>query len=285
MKLTVGSLFTGIGGADLGFQRSGFKTIWMCERDKHCQKLLRDKFRGVAIYNDVNDLLIPKLKIPFVNVLIGGDPCPHHSNAKADKKSTHPDMSGHFLAVVGRLGPQWVVRENVPAPTVSDFAITLEALGYSVVVISANADEFTAQNRERKFVVGCVREKLLAKAFHDCARNSGTRLPLLEERRAVVCLTANNGEGSCRDAYVWELENGLRNFNSEECEFFGGFPIGWTEGFSTPVRKRMVGNAIIPAVAEEIAVRIKRASKGISGWPKPDPEEGIRKLLSRHLTL
>lgn len=36
-KLTCGSLFAGIGGFDLGFERAGIKTIWQVEIDDYCR--------------------------------------------------------------------------------------------------------------------------------------------------------------------------------------------------------------------------------------------------------
>lgn len=40
MTLTVGSLFSGIGGIDLGLERAGMKVRWQVEIDPWCQKVL-----------------------------------------------------------------------------------------------------------------------------------------------------------------------------------------------------------------------------------------------------
>jgi len=35
-----GSLFTGVGGFDLGFERAGMKCAWQVENDPNCQAVL-----------------------------------------------------------------------------------------------------------------------------------------------------------------------------------------------------------------------------------------------------
>jgi DNA (cytosine-5)-methyltransferase 1 len=40
VALTVGSLFSGIGGIDLGLERAGMVTRWFCEIDPHCRNVL-----------------------------------------------------------------------------------------------------------------------------------------------------------------------------------------------------------------------------------------------------
>lgn len=40
MSFKFGSLFSGIGGFDLGFERSGMECAWQCEIDKPANKVL-----------------------------------------------------------------------------------------------------------------------------------------------------------------------------------------------------------------------------------------------------
>lgn len=73
MPLTVGSLFSGIGGFDLGFEQAGFRIVWQCESDEFCQRALRKHWPDVPCYPDVRTLRAADVKP--VDVLIGGFPC------------------------------------------------------------------------------------------------------------------------------------------------------------------------------------------------------------------
>lgn len=152
--MTGGSLFTGCGGFDLGMEQAGIEIKWQVEKDHFCQKLIRDKWPNVPKYWDVTDQE-EMSSLATVDIIFGGDPCPSRSQAKGNRKSKHPDLSGYFLALVGRLSPKWVVRENVCASDVGFFAAGLELLRYAAVIIELNARDFTAQNRPRQIVVGC----------------------------------------------------------------------------------------------------------------------------------
>jgi len=93
-----------------------------------------------------------------VSLISGGDPCPIRSKARSIHGTNHPDLSGYFLAVVGQCWPKWVLRENVPAPDVTDFTASLDMLGYRSVIITTNAYPYTGQNRTREIIVGCFKE-------------------------------------------------------------------------------------------------------------------------------
>ncbi len=110
--LTVGSLFAGIGGFDLGFERAGFTPAWRCEIEPFCRKVLTAKMPGPVIYGDVCGL--GRTVAPRVDVLVGGFPCQDVSVA-GQRKGLAGERSGlfyEFVRVIRELTPAWVVIEN-----------------------------------------------------------------------------------------------------------------------------------------------------------------------------
>lgn len=255
--MTFGSLFAGIGGFDLGFERAGFNCRWQVERDKNCIRLLRRHWPHVWRWTDAMSFAQVVGDAHRVDCIVGGDPCPRHSNARRGQESVHPDLAGYFLAVVGRLRPQWVVRENVPSPTVRDFATCLEALGYGAVIVYGNSLGTTGQSRQRAFVVG-----QLGVAWHDtfsrfgsCKIGRGHRQARLAMEPSIACLTSHRTRNNTDDNYVWDGQS-FRRLSSRERERFAGFDDGWTDGFSPAVRARFCGLAVDSNIAEWIARRI-----------------------------
>ena len=52
--MNVGSLFSGIGGMDLGLARAGFDHAFFCEADPYCRRVLARHWPGVPVYEDVH---------------------------------------------------------------------------------------------------------------------------------------------------------------------------------------------------------------------------------------
>jgi DNA (cytosine-5)-methyltransferase 1 len=111
-QLTCGSLFAGIGGFDLGFERAGIKTIWQVEIDDKCRRRLAIRFPGAKQYGDIRECGADNLA--RVDVIAGGFPCQPFSQAgsrqgKDDNRYLWPEM----LRIVAALRPAYVVAENV----------------------------------------------------------------------------------------------------------------------------------------------------------------------------
>ena len=110
MKL--GSLFSGIGGLDLGFERAGFEVAFQCEIDPHARRVLAQHWPGVECYPDVSTLNRP----PAVDVLCGGFPCQDVSVAgrRAGLDGERSGLWFEFHRILSVALPRFCVIENVP---------------------------------------------------------------------------------------------------------------------------------------------------------------------------
>ena len=71
--MTFGSLFSGIGGIDLGLERAGMECKWQVEIDPYCQKVLAKHWPDVRRYDDVRSVGADTLEA--VDLIAGGFPC------------------------------------------------------------------------------------------------------------------------------------------------------------------------------------------------------------------
>ena len=115
--LTVGSLFSGIGGFELGLERTGgFKTVWQCEIDPFCLKVLAKHWPDVKRFTDIKRMGVDE-EIPCVDVICGGFPCQDISCA-GKGAGIHAERSGlwwEMLRIVRLVRPRFVLVENVAA--------------------------------------------------------------------------------------------------------------------------------------------------------------------------
>lgn len=258
--MTCGSIFSGIGGFELGLEWSGLvtKTLWQVEIDSFCKKILAKHWPNSKRYGDIRD--VGKHNLEPVDIICGGDPCPVRSKARGNRPTKHPDLSGYFLSVVGGLRPQWVLRENVPASDDVNFITALEILGYRTVVIRANSAPYTGQNRKRDFIVGSFKSSWPSKAGELYIRHGSLRVVEARNKTSegYPCLTTHCYRYDAHDGYIWNGTGKIRIADFDERTKLSGFPAEWLEGLSKTRVGKLTGNAVVPQVSMAIGTIIKQ---------------------------
>jgi len=114
-KLTIGSLFAGIGGLELGLEwTGGFETIWQIEIDDYAAKVLEKHWPKVRRYRDIREC--GKHNLAPVDVICGGFPCQDISIAGQRKGIIDGERSGlwsEFKRLICELRPRYALIENV----------------------------------------------------------------------------------------------------------------------------------------------------------------------------
>lgn len=239
--MTFGSLFSGIGGLDLGLERAGMRCVFQVEIDEYCRRVLAKHWPDVRRHDDVRTFPPASPEEWRCDLITGGDPCQPNSNAGSVWKSEHPDLGIEFLRVIATLRPRLVLREN-PSRVREDalwpwwrMRNELRRLGYAVLPFRLRACCLGADHqRDRLFLLA----SLLDSDSKRLSRINGTRLPAQYPGRATV--------GSPGDA----RRDGLSA--PRICRGSDGVP-------SRMDRLRGLGNAVYPAAAEWIGRRILEA--------------------------
>lgn len=108
-----GSLFSGIGGIDLGFEMAGIETSWTCEIDDWANGLLQKRFPNATHHRDVQK--IGKDNLEPVDIISGGFPCQDISVAGkgAGLDGKRSGLWFEMWRIICELQPRWVLIENV----------------------------------------------------------------------------------------------------------------------------------------------------------------------------
>lgn len=157
--MTIGSLFSGIGGLELGLESAGLgPVVWQCEIDPFCRSVLAKHWPNATRYEDVTQ---PR-EYQHVDVVCGGFPCQDVSGAShglgRGLQGQHSSLWFYFAKVIDHIRPSIVVVENVASgarrwlPTVWRH---LRELGYRTRAFRIDARDVGASHaRARIFVVG-----------------------------------------------------------------------------------------------------------------------------------
>ena len=158
--LTVGSLFSGIGGLELGVEHAtGGRVAFQVERDAWCREVLAKHWPDAVRYDDVCTVR----GLPAVDILCGGFPCQDVSLAgkRAGFGGERSSLWREYRRIIADVGPRFVFVENVPGLLTADDGYAFaEVLGdLAALGFDAEWDVFRASDvgaphrRERVFLL------------------------------------------------------------------------------------------------------------------------------------
>jgi DNA (cytosine-5)-methyltransferase 1 len=125
--MRVGSLFSGIGGLDLGLERAGMEIAWQVENDDFCRRVLAKHWPNVPCYGDIRE--VRGTDVEPVDLICGGFPCQPTSHAgrrrgEGDDRWLWPEM----LRLIREVKPAYVVGENVFGLVTHDEGLLLASI-------------------------------------------------------------------------------------------------------------------------------------------------------------
>jgi len=249
--MTVGSLFSGIGGLDLGFEWAGFETKWFCEIEEFPRKVLNKHWPDVPIIEDIRN--VTGKSVQPVDVLIGGFPCQDISNAGDMAGITEGKRSGLWseqFRVIRVLRPRYAVIENVAnlvgfglERVLADLASIGRDASWAVIPASATGAD---HKRDRVFIVSYITNNV-SNGIQGCAE------------KAFSWLHALQGISDGRGLAEWP-ERSVQNIHP--------FRRG-ADGISTRLyndRIKGLGNTVVPQVAYLVARAVREHAEEQGEW-------------------
>lgn len=207
--MKIGSLFSGIGGLELGLEWSGLgPTAWQVEQNDFCRGVLARHWPKAKRYTDVRE--VGGHNLAAVELVCGGFPCQDVSSAGKGKglAGSRSGLWYQFARVLGELRPRWTVIENVTSGAsrwVDDVVRGLEELGYESLPVPLSAADVGAPHRRARIFV-------IAHAVGEPIRHRPKRRPGRRQgavQGAGQAVAAHDGEeGSATHAVGAGLEVG-----------------------------------------------------------------------------
>ena len=231
MTLTVGSLFSGIGGLDLGLERAGMKVLWQSEIDPFACKILKQHWPEVINHGNIKQ--VDWRTVEPVDVICGGYPCQPFSVAGQRKGTEDPrHLWPYVREIIKLLRPKYAILENVAGHLSLGFGSVLGDLaeiGYDAEWEIIPASSVGAPHRRnRVFII----------AYPNVQSNIpstdalGWGQPAIEKTWRPVVWTEHCGRSR------WAAEPDVPRVD---------------DGISDRVdRVKALGNAVVPQVAEYI---------------------------------
>ncbi len=244
---TVGSLFSGLGGLDLGFEWAGYEIIWQTETNEFAKQVLKKHWPNIPNLGDVTTIDWTTIERP--DILIGGYPCQPFSHAgKRQGKDDPRHLWPECLRAIRVLRPDYAVFENVQGHLTLGLSTVLRDIadsGYDAEWQTIPASAVSSpQKRNRVAIVAYPNS---AQREH---RNP-QRLATAQNRGWDEVFEPSSASSCLDNRQKWLPEPAVDRV---------------AHGFPNRVdRLAGLGNAVVPQVGKFIAELIKDHAKRVDG--------------------
>ncbi len=304
MSERIVSLFSGIGGLDIGFHERGQTPLLFCENDHAAQAVLGSRFPDVPVSDDVSTLK----KLPSCDLLLAGFPCQDLSQAgkKVGIGGNSSGLVAHLFRLIStaRPKPKWIVVENVPymlslgsGEAMRYLVSELENLGYMWAYRVVDARSFgTPQRRPRVLLVASRTDdprQVLFRGDKDPGNIDGKPSDIDEKhwygfywtegrwgigwaKEGVPPIKGGSTIGIPSPPAIWiPKKNFVGKITLNDAERMQGFEPGWTvgveqtAGLKKNARWRLIGNAVNTGMSRWL----------VDGFERPIAYDGVSSLL------
>jgi DNA (cytosine-5)-methyltransferase 1 len=169
--ITYGSLFSGVGGFDLGCDHAGWRCEWQVEKDEQCREVLEHHWPGLDRYDDVRT--VDGATLTPVDVITYGFPCQDLSVA-GKRAGLDGERTGLFFETIRIIRemreathgayPAVAIAENVVGLLTADGGAAMGRCLDALAELGSVAVEWRVldaryfgvpQRRRRVFLVAC----------------------------------------------------------------------------------------------------------------------------------
>ena len=262
-----GSLFSGIGGMDLGLEWAGMECIWQVETDNYCNRVLAKHWPAVPRYGDIKNVGRHNLETP--DLICGGFPCQPVSlagkrEAQADARWLWPE----FARVVDELRPQYVFVENVPGLYTaggSEVLADLATLRYDAEWHSIPAAAFGAPHKRERFILVANtqsredNQREPGNLAEETEGREGVDTPVGDDSEDVADTRCGISNTSRDDKDIWRARTSPTSSKPNRENYWTIEPNVGRVAHGVPSRVdrlRGLGNAVVPQLAEWVGRNI-----------------------------
>jgi DNA (cytosine-5)-methyltransferase 1 len=299
-------LFAGVGGIELGLERSGWTTELLCELDQSAQRVLAAGFPGVPMVGDVRTLR----SLPQVDLVAAGFPCQDLSQAgrTAGILGRQSGLVDEVFRLVGqRRPPTWLLIENVSfmlhldgGRAMHHLTERLSRLGFAWAYRVVDTRAFGLPQRRQRVIMLASKTEDPVQVLLSQVAGSNEQLDPTDVACGFYWTEGLRGLGWAVDAVptlkggstvgipsppaIWLSDGSIKTPEIRDAERLQGFDAGWTAPAVDDPRRRngprwkLVGNAVSVPLAQWVGRRLLKPASGTrprgtaleSGapWPK-----------------